>query len=38
MNTTPQGTFAAASVTKYNVWRHQTIAMDDIAAYDTGQG
>ncbi|HUI53473.1 MAG TPA: ABC transporter permease [Bryobacteraceae bacterium] len=36
MNTSPQGTFPAASVPKYNVWRRQTQVLEDIAAYDTG--
>jgi len=36
MNKTPQGSFAAASVTKYNVWKRQTKALEYIAAYDTG--
>jgi len=36
MNSSPQGTFAAASVPKYNVWRRQTQVLSDIAAYDNG--
>jgi predicted permease len=36
MNSSPQGAGAAASVPKYNVWRRQTQALDDVAAYDTG--
>ncbi len=36
MNSAPQGAFAAASVPKYNVWRRQTQALEDISAYDTG--
>ncbi|MGD0299171.1 MAG: ABC transporter permease [Bryobacteraceae bacterium] len=36
MNSTPQGNFPAASVTKYNIWRRQTQVLDDISAYDTG--
>ena len=36
MNSSPQGTFPAASVPKYNVWRRQTQVLEDIAAYDTG--
>jgi len=36
MNTSPQGTFPAASVPKYNVWRRQTQVLEDISAYDTG--
>ncbi len=36
MNTSPQGSFAAASVPKYNNWRRQTKVLEDIAAYDTG--
>src|SRR5579862_6342590 len=36
MNVTPQGSFPAASVPKYNVWRAQTQALDDVAAYDNG--
>jgi putative ABC transport system permease protein len=36
MNTSPQGSGPAASVTKYNVWRKQTAALEDVAAYDTG--
>src|SRR5579863_7342099 len=36
MNSSPQGSFPAASVPKFNVWRKQTQALEDIAAYDTG--
>ena len=36
MNTSPQGSFPGASVPKYNVWRRQTQALQDVAAYDTG--
>src|SRR6185369_12051251 len=36
MNSGPQGTSAAASVPKYNIWRAQTQVLDDVAAYDTG--
>jgi putative ABC transport system permease protein len=36
MNSSPQGNGPAASVPKYNVWRAQTQALEDIAAYDTG--
>jgi predicted permease len=36
MNTSPQGSGSAASVPKYNVWRAQTQALEDVAAYDTG--
>ena len=36
MNTSPQGSGPAASVPKYNVWRKQTQALEDVAAYDTG--
>ncbi len=36
MNTSPQGSGPAASVPKYNVWRRQTKALEDVAAYDTG--
>ena len=32
----PQGNGPAASVPKYNVWRAQTQALEDVAAYDTG--
>jgi len=35
-NQAPQGSFPAASVPKYNVWRQQTQALEDVAAYDTG--
>ena len=36
MNVTPQGSFPAASVPKYNVWHAQTQALEDVAAYDNG--
>jgi putative ABC transport system permease protein len=36
MNTSPQGSGSAASVTKYNIWRKQSAALEDVAAYDTG--
>ncbi len=36
MNSSPQGSGPAASVPKYNVWRRQTQALEDVAAYDTG--
>jgi putative ABC transport system permease protein len=36
MNVTPQGSFAGASVPKYNVWHAQTQALEDVAAYDNG--
>ena len=36
MNTSPQGSFAAASVPKYNIWRAQTSALVDVAAFDIG--
>ena len=36
MNSSPQGSGPAASVPKFNVWRKQTQALDDVAAYDTG--
>jgi predicted permease len=36
MNTSLQGSGPAASVPKYNVWRAQTQALEDVAAYDTG--
>ena len=36
MNSSPQGNGPAASVPKYNVWREQTQALQDVAAYDTG--
>jgi predicted permease len=36
MNSSPQGTFPAASVPKYNNWRRQTQVLEDISAYDTG--
>src|SRR5947207_6166 len=33
LNTSPQGMFPGASPTKFNVWRRQTGAFQDIAAY-----
>ena len=36
MGVSPQGSFAAASVPLYNVWRAQTPILQDVAAYDTG--
>lgn len=33
---TPEGNFASASAPKYNVWRNQGTALEDVAAYDTG--
>jgi putative ABC transport system permease protein len=36
MNSTPQGNFPGASVPKYNAWRTQTTALEDVAAYDVG--
>ncbi len=36
MNQSPQGSDAAASVPKYNVWRAQADVLQDVAAYDTG--
>jgi predicted permease len=36
MNSSPQGSFPAASVPKYNTWRRQTQVLEDIAAFDTG--
>jgi putative ABC transport system permease protein len=36
MNSSPQGNGPAASVPKYNVWRRQTQALEEVAAYDTG--
>ena len=36
MNSSPQGSFPAANVPKYNVWRAQTMALEDVTAYDTG--
>src|SRR5947209_5143966 len=34
--TSPQGSGAGASVTKFNTWREQTGVFEDIAAYDFG--
>ena len=34
-NSSPQGNGPAASVPKFNIWRKQTQALDDISAYDT---
>jgi putative ABC transport system permease protein len=36
INIAPQGSFAGASVPKYNVWHAQTQALEDVAAYDNG--
>jgi len=36
MNTSPQGSFFAASVPKYNVWRAQTQVLEEVAAYNLG--
>jgi putative ABC transport system permease protein len=36
MNSSPQGSFAAASVPKFNVWQAQTQVFEDVAAYDLG--
>jgi len=36
MNSSPEGSFPAASVPKYNTWRRQTQVLEDISAYDTG--
>ena len=36
MNSSPQGNFQGASVPKYNIWRAQTLVLDDVAAYDFG--
>src|SRR5258708_5584526 len=36
MNNSPPGSGPAASVPKYNIWRKQTQALEDVAAYDTG--
>jgi putative ABC transport system permease protein len=33
-NTSPQGNFDAASITKFNIWHDQTQAFDAVAAYD----
>jgi predicted permease len=34
--TGPQGSFGAASATKFNIWRVQTSAFQDVAAFDNG--
>lgn len=34
MNKTPQGSFPAASLAKYNAWRTRTDVLEDITAYD----
>ncbi|HLJ50956.1 MAG TPA: ABC transporter permease [Bryobacteraceae bacterium] len=36
MNKSPQGEFPGASVPKYNVWRNQTLILEDVTAYDAG--
>ena len=34
MNSSPQGSFPAASVPKYNIWRRRTQVLEDVSAYD----
>jgi putative ABC transport system permease protein len=36
MTVGPQGRFAFASVPAYNIWREQTQALEDVAAFDNG--
>ena len=36
MNSSPQGTFPAASVPKYNNWRRRTQVLEDVSAFDPG--
>jgi predicted permease len=36
MNSSPQGSGAAASVPKYNIWRKRTNSLEYVSAYDTG--
>jgi predicted permease len=36
MNTSPQGSFPAASPAKFQHWRSQTAVLEDVAAYRTG--
>jgi hypothetical protein len=36
LNSSPEGTSTAASVTKYNVFRQQTEVLEDVTAYDFG--
>jgi putative ABC transport system permease protein len=36
MNSSPQGSFPAASVPKYNNWRRRTQVLEDVSAYDPG--
>ena len=36
MNTSPQGSFPAASPAKFQHWRSQTAVLQDVAAYRTG--
>jgi putative ABC transport system permease protein len=36
MNTSPQGSFGAASPAKFQHWRSQTTVLQDVAAYRTG--
>lgn len=36
MNTSPQGSFGAASPAKFQHWRSQTAVLQDVAAYRTG--
>ncbi|HEX3877047.1 MAG TPA: ABC transporter permease, partial [Bryobacteraceae bacterium] len=35
MNTSPTGSGQGASVPKFNIWRQQTQALEDVSAYDT---
>jgi predicted permease len=36
LNSGPQGSFPGASATKFNIWRVQTSAFQDVAAFDNG--
>jgi putative ABC transport system permease protein len=36
LSTSPQGSGPGASVTKFNIWRQQTAAFQDVSAYDFG--
>ncbi len=36
LSKTPEGGFPGASVPKYNTWRRQTRALEDVSAYDPG--
>ena len=36
MNTTPNGTYAWASIPKFSNWRDQTSVLEDVAAFDQG--